>query len=295
MPTLPTPTSSNVDLTPALREAIAGTILDCLVIAEAAFPDLASGQGAQADKAAIRENSMEGMELAGRLTLHRIALGVGKITWSSGRDYLRAAAHDLTRHDPDAAWSTTSLVRSALEAEAGFGYLFKAESNVQKRLGRTASMLLTDARYVSQQARALGEPTISKIDSSAHGLDRICSHAGVRVLEDGERSKQQIEVGGARVSHELVIANVISGFWPKEAVHPYTLLSGAAHSRPWMLASGVSRGPTAINVLIVSGLVLSTWLDLAGTYAGVDLTAEMDQVSGYIAGTATEALNGVHS
>jgi len=295
MSTQPEPTSAGIVLTPALKQAVAGTILDCLKIAEDAFPDLAVGAGALADEAAIRKAAEKGTQLFGRLALHRITLGIGELTWNSGRDYLRAAAHDLTRSDPDAVWSTTALVRSALEAEAGFGYLFKAEKNIHKRLGRTASMLLTDAHYVGQQANALGEPTISEISRLRSGLDRICDHAGVRVVEDSAKGKGEIEVAGAKVGHELVLANVITAFWPKDAGHPYTRLSGAAHSRPWMLASGISSGPTTIDVLIVSGLILSTWLGLAGAYAGVDLMREMEQISGYVAGTIIEARNGLYS
>ncbi|MEV6209818.1 hypothetical protein [Kitasatospora sp. NPDC051914] len=294
MPTQPEPTSADIALTPMLKHAAAETVLDCLKIAEDAFPDLATGAGALADATAIRKAATKNTELSGRLALHRIALGMGELTWNSGRDYLRAAAHDLTRHDPDPVWSTTSLVRSALEAEAGFAYLFQTEKDVRKRLGRTASVLLTDAHYAGQLAKTLGEPAIGSNGRYQRGLDRICDHAGAQVVEDPEKKERKIELAGAKVS-EMVIANVITGFWPKDAGHPYTRLSGASHSRPWVLASGIAGGPTVVDVLIVSGLVLSTWLRLAGNYAGVDLTHEMEQISGYVAGTITEALAGDYS
>lgn len=257
-------TSGDIALTESLQEAISQTILDCLSVAEQAFPDLGTGAGARTEAEAIREVS-EGAERWGRLTLHRLSIGIGNLVWNSGRDYFRAVAHDVLRRAPLPIWSTTSLVRSALEAEANFAYLYKRESNVSKRIGRTAAILLNDEPYVGKVAKQAGGGAVAEVGATVAGLRRICEHAGVEVIKNPKTKKQDVHVDGARVGYELIFANVIREFWPEEAGHPYDLLSGAAHSRPWMLSTGDMSGPTAINVLIVSGLVMSTWLELAGS------------------------------
>jgi hypothetical protein len=287
-------TSANIVLTAALQQAASQTILECLNIAESAFPGLADGTGSAHDIEVIRQEAT-GVRRYGRLALHRLALGMGSLTWNSGRDYLRAVAHDLIRSNPPSAWSTTSLVRGALEAEAGFAYLFRPEPKRNKRLARTAAMLLTDAQYVSQQAKSLGETTVVETRRTRRGLERICSHAGAQVITDEKNSERRVALDGVSVGYEMNIAETIRTFWPPNAGHPYTLLSGASHSRPWILSASHLTGPTVINVLITSGLVMSTWLELAGQYVGVELTDHSHNISGLVAGTLTQALDGKYA
>ncbi|MCX5140096.1 MULTISPECIES: hypothetical protein [unclassified Streptomyces] len=267
-------TSAGLVLTPELQREISKALIDCIAIAEQAFPCLESSAGAATDRQSIRAGS-QGQELWGRLALLRLGTWCGGQAWASVLDYLRAAAHDVRRTDPVPSWSTTALIRSALEAEATFAYLFKREPAL-KRAARAAAVLLGDVPYVEKVAKQAGEVQ-AEAERAIRGLRRIVEHAGIQSTID-KNNKAELRIGTMKVSAELGFANMVSGFWPKEIGSPYDILSGASHSRPWVLSAGGQNGPAALNSLVTGSQILQTWLTLADAYTGTDLTSAAQQI-----------------
>ncbi|MGC5400574.1 hypothetical protein ACPXCP_33115 [Streptomyces sp. DT20] len=267
-------TSAGLMLTPELQQEISRALLDCIGIAEQAFPCLVSSAGAAADQEAIRKTA-NGRKLWARLALLRLGIWCGGLAWASALDYLRAAAHDVLRTGPVPFWSTTALIRSALEAEATFVYLFKKEAPL-KHVARTAAVLLNDTPYVEKAAKQAGDAR-QEAEQLVSGLERVIERAEIQ-LATGKNGKAEVWIDGMKVTADLSFANMISSFWPTELGSPYDILSGASHSRPWVLSAAQETGPAALNSLVTGSQILQTWLSVVGDYAGVDLTGAAQQI-----------------
>lgn len=273
------PTSAHVPATPELMAACSEAVA---FFTETAMGVFATGfsLGTGADEAVIRATS-KGLERARRLTVHRIGTGAAQLAWKNGLDHLAAVAADLQR-DPFPVWSSTTLVRAALEAEATFIYLLVPKSEVYLRLARIAGLELTDAEHRIKLAKDLGPEFETAAQKRREKLLKIYRQAGIETVPGRKPSIiAGMRVERAQAPMDISFTDEVRKFWPTELPGPYRMLSGAAHSRNWVLGSWdefKATGATALHVMQTAGQIVETWLERWEEYAEVSTSEEREQV-----------------
>lgn len=267
---------------PATRELMTACAQAVAFSAATAADVFATGfdPGTDADQAVIRAGS-KGLERARRLTVHRIGAGTARLAWKNGLDHLAAVAADLQR-DPFPVWSSTTLVRAALEAEATFVYLLTPRSEVHLRLARMAGLELTDADYRLKLAKELGPAVAVTAQKRRERLLKIYRQAGIELVYGKKASiLAGMRVDGVQAPMDISFTEQVGKFWPTELPGPYRVLSGAAHSRNWVLGSWdefAATGATTLHVMQMVGQIVETWLGQWTEYTGVSTSGEREQV-----------------
>lgn len=273
------PTSAHVPATPELMAGCSQAVAFATETASGVFA-AELGPGIAADEADIKATS-RGLERARRLTVHRIGVGGARLALKNGLDHLAAVAADL-RREPFPVWSSTTLVRAALEAEATFSYLLVPRSAVHLRLARTAGLELTDAEHRIKLAKDLGPEFEAGARKRREKLVKLYRQAGIEMVTGRKSSAiAGMRVEGEQAPTDISFTDEVRKFWPAELPVPYRVLSGAAHSRNWVLGSWdefAATGATALHVMQVSGQIVETWLALWEEYTGVSTSGEREQV-----------------
>ncbi|HEV2345155.1 MAG TPA: hypothetical protein VGS97_13745 [Actinocrinis sp.] len=272
------PTSAHVPATAELMKACAEAVRFFAEMAAGVFVT-EFGPGVTADEAVIKAAS-KGLERARRLTVHRIGVGGARLAWKNGLDHLAAVAGDL-RRDPFPVWSSTTLVRAALEAEAMFAYVLVPKTEVHLRLARIAGLELTDSEHRIKLAKDLGSEFEAGAQKRREKLMKIYRQAGIETVPGKKSAIAGIQVEGAQAAMDISFTDEVRKFWPAELPGPYRALSGAAHSRNWVLGSWdefAATGATALHVMQMAGQIVETWLTLWEEYTGVSTSREREQV-----------------
>lgn len=163
-----------------------------------------------------------------------------------------------------------------------FAYLLVPRSEVYLRLARTAGLQLTDAEHRIKLGKDLGPQFEAAARRRREKLLKLYKQAGIETVPGKKpNSISAMRVEGAKAPSDITFSDAIRMFWPPDLPGPYRMLSGAAHSRHWVLGSWdefAATGATALNVMQTAAKIVETWLTLWEEYTGVSTGEEREQV-----------------
>ncbi|MEV4888208.1 hypothetical protein AB0K48_02300 [Nonomuraea sp. NPDC055795] len=181
-----------------------------------------------------------------RQALHSLALDGGNLAWLNAVDHIRALEHDILMQPPP-VWSPLSLARAALEGCALTHYLWEGSIGLPLRLARVTSLRVREAQYEAKASAVTWPEGQAAAQARLAEAEQLASAAGAIVEKKTQRSKKVIKgyrVDGAYAPLDFTISERINAFMPSW-VPPssYSLLSGAAHSRPWVINRARTEQP----------------------------------------------------
>ncbi|MEV6681386.1 hypothetical protein AB0N09_31620 [Streptomyces erythrochromogenes] len=282
-PLSPPPTVANIQITAELMAKSAHALCVALGHAEAMLGQGLDGVGRQQDIAAIKAGA-QGPQQAVRLTLYEMAYEAALLAQKSALDHLRSLSADLIR-EPGPALSHLTLVRAALEAGGLFGYLTERGVDVRLLLARIAGVKLADAinaRNLAETHKDRDPGILASQERLMQSFESTLTRAGVIHKFDKKRRKVvATEVEGHATKGDIYIGQAALAFLGSEHAGAYNLLSGGAHSRPWMLGANESAAPAAGSVIYALSLTLAlitAWLERWAAYTGNDATPTIKRV-----------------
>lgn len=264
---------ANVQVTPELMAQSARAVGVALTHAEDLLGEGLDGTGRRQDIAAIKANA-QGQQRAARLRLYEMGCEAARLAQNSALDHLRSLPADLAR-EPGPTLSHLTLVRVALEAGGMFGYVTERGVDVKLLLARIAGIKIADNTTALTFAESHGDrpDLVAGQQVAVDSFAALLAQAGVthklnkwgKVIEtelDGHKTKGDISIGKAAVD-----------FLGTGGPDPYKLLSGGAHSRPWLLGTNETTLPQAGSVIYALSItmeLLLSWLERWAAYTGSD-------------------------
>lgn len=225
---------------------------------------------------------------AARGSLHGMLLDIAGMSWDTALDHVRALEHDIVRK-PSPVWSPLVMARAVLESCLLFDYLFEPSISCPLRLARCAGLWRKDTDHTTNLAKVLGE------EEQAAELDVYVTKALDECNIVARRSASE-KITGYVVDGEVSnldynITERARNSLPDWIPMPYGLLSGAAHSRPWMTDRArrqgneedglVGEAATVMTALMVSMASLEMGVKSWQGYFGLDLAADLAEMDQY--------------
>jgi hypothetical protein len=223
-----------------------------------------------------------------RGSLHGMLLDIAGMSYDTALDHVRALEQDILRKPPP-VWSPLVLARAVLESCLFFEYLFEPSIPGALRLARCAGLWRKDTDHSANLAKVLGP----EHEADAAELDIYVTQAldecdlTVRRSANGRITGYILD--GEVSSLDYNITERARNSLPSWLPMPYGLLSGAAHSRPWMtdrarvvakdsgLVGEAATVMTAVMVAMASlEMCLKTWQGYFGFELNTKL-AELDE------------------
>jgi hypothetical protein len=182
--------------------------------------------------------------------------------WQNALDLVQALAHDVTR-TPTPVWSPLTLARSAMEACLLAHYLLDPSISASKRLARLAGVWHTDAEYQRKTSAAWGESIPPDKMMSGH-TRTVLAECQITEKLNRHGGLCGFTVDGEDASLDMNITEEAARALPDWMPEPYRLTSGAAHSRPWViarateLAKGTDRAFVGEAATLVTAVMVVT-------------------------------------
>lgn len=170
-----------------------------------------------------------------RKRLLGMALEAAGLTSSNAQDHLRALAHDAARQ-PAPVWTPLTLARVVLEAMLLGCYLLDPSITLELRLARVAALDITEAEHQIKAAKTFPAPVPAVEKHLEKALQR-CAKAGAQVHRNAKGKIVGVSVDGHRAPMDINLTEATTHYLRPGLPSTYRLTSGAAHSRPWMIAS----------------------------------------------------------
>ena len=197
---------------------------------------------------------------------------------NSGIDYLRAATNAALATGSDVRWSSFALTRSLIEASAECYWLVDPELDLDTRLRRTNQILVRGCHEILRMVPD-GQDSGRRFMSVDPAVRATCLDVGEAALqwaiEQGwkcnsgksiTRNRWIAEIPG----HKEAVALAGQGepaYW-KDV---YSVLSGATHSRPFLMAFAISEEPEVLfkRALTVLDIGLSVYTKTLHAYSSL--------------------------
>ncbi|MBA2897751.1 hypothetical protein [Nonomuraea soli] len=215
-----------------------------------------------------------------RRALVMLSFDAANLSWETGMEHLDALRHNMLKKPPP-VWSCLTLARAAVEAFAFSHYHLDPTIGLPQRLARTSGTWVMEYRNQASSAARAENLTQAGYDARVQAatqqgeLDPVLP-AGARRHTD--KGKKGYLVDGAFAPRDPKISSLISSFLPKWLPRDgtYSLLSGAAHARPWLLKQAQPHGHSGWEgeaamlvtaVIVVAGgmsAALSAWCGYCG-------------------------------
>ncbi|MEV0992739.1 hypothetical protein [Streptomyces sp. NPDC049949] len=282
-PQLPPPTVANIQVTPELMQKLARALRVALGHAEGLLEQGLDGVGRTQDIAAIKAGA-HGQQRAMRLWLYDMGYEAARLAQNSALDHLCALQADLTR-EPGPVLSHLTLVRVALEAGGMFGYLTERGVDVRLLLARIAGVKIADnvnARNLAATHKDRDPSILAGQERTILSFESTLAQAGVtRRLAKNGWMVIETELEGHKTKGDIAIANAAMDFLGEGHPGAYNLLSGGAHSRPWLLGTNETTTPDAGSVIYALSItvgLLTAWLGWWGAYTGNDVGPAVKRV-----------------
>ncbi|MDX3233226.1 hypothetical protein [Streptomyces sp. ME19-01-6] len=224
-----------------------------------------------------------------RGSLHGMLLEIAGLSWDTALDHVRALEHDIVRKPPP-VWSPLVAARAVLESCLFLEYLIDPSISCALRLARCAGLWRKDTEHTAKLARVLGpEREVEAVDLDAY-VTQSLADANVVQRHNAKGKLVGYEVDGESAGLDYNITERVASALPSWLPTPYGLLSGAAHSRPWMtnrarnLAAGsddrlVGEAATVMTALMVVMASLEMSLVAWQGYFGFDLTEPLAKLA----------------
>lgn len=282
-PQLPPPTVANIQVTPELMAKLARALRLALGHAEGLLGQGLDGVGRTQDIAAIKAGA-QGSRREARLWLYDLGYEAARLAQSSALDHLWSLPADLTR-EPGPVLSHLTLVRVALEAGGLFGYLTERGVDVRLLLARVAGVKIADnlnARNLAATHEGRDPSILAGQERTIQSFSSTLAEAGVKERFDKNRRKViETELEGHKTKGDISIGQAAMTFLGEGHAGAYNLLSGGAHSRPWLLRTNEITTPEAGSVIFALSTalgLLTAWLERWGAYTGNDATPTIKKV-----------------
>lgn len=193
-----------------------------------------------------------------RRSLLAMLVGVANDPWQNALDLVRAIANDMMRTPPP-VWSSLTLARAVMEACLLTHYLLDDSISVSKRLARLAGVWHTDAEYQRKTAAAWHKDVPADVMMSGY------ARAALAECQITEKINKHGAVCGFIVGSEsapldMNITEQAAKALPDWMPEPYRLASGAAHSRPWVIARGTALAEGTGQPFVGEAATLATAL-----------------------------------
>ncbi|MFE9253923.1 hypothetical protein [Streptomyces sp. NPDC006879] len=294
-PQPPLPKASDVQLTPRLLERAAHSIGLALDHADKLLGRGLDGRGKEQDIAAIKDGA-SGPTRDARLRLYELLHETAELAQSSALDHLRALPADLTR-DPRPTFSHLTLARVAMEAGGMFAYLTDRDVDVRELIARVAGIQMADVDTALRFAESHTErpDLVAAMQETEQELLALFQAAGVTHRRNKRGQLSETELDGHKTSGDMAIGKAARAFLGHDAHDPYNLLSGGAHSRPWLLRTGRETPPDGGSVLYLlwfTKALLTAWLERWAAYTGAELDPPIAKVVQGITITIQRAAEG---
>ncbi|MDX3592213.1 hypothetical protein PV749_13925 [Streptomyces sp. ID03-2B] len=223
-----------------------------------------------------------------RGSLHAMLLEIAGLSFDTAVDNVKALEHDIVRNPPP-VWSPLVLARAVLESCLFFDYLFDPSISGALRLARCAGLWHKDTDHSSNLAKILEQ------DEEAEDL-RAYVRKALAECNIVARTSTSGKITGYIVDGEVsnldfVITERAKSSLPSWLPMPYGLLSGAAHSRPWMTnrartmskdGSGlVGEAATVMTAIMVAMASMEMCLRIFQGYFGYELDAALAELEEY--------------
>lgn len=198
-------------------------------------PDTRKQSVIQREIAELEE--LKGPTRDARLALHSLSVDAATLTWQNAIDHIRALEHDILMQPPP-VWSPLALARVVLEGCTFTHYLVEPTVSTAIRLARSASLLATESQHQLKAAAEFGPDEQVAARAKWADAEALLQAAGVveRLSAVGKRTGYSVDGATAPMDHN--VTDRVKSFMPSWAQGPYRLLSGAAHSRIWMINRG---------------------------------------------------------
>ncbi|WP_457492440.1 hypothetical protein [Streptomyces sp. P5_D11] len=220
-----------------------------------------------------------------RGSLHGMLLDIAGMSWDTALDHVRALEHDIVRK-PSPVWSPLVMARAVLESCLLFDYLFEPSISGELRLARCAGLWRKDTDHTTNLAKILEqEEEAAKLDAYVTQALDDCN-AVVRKSAKGKTTGYVVDGEDSNLDYN--ITDQARDRLPEWLPMPYGLLSGAAHSRPWMTDRARARGnegdglvgeaATVMTALMVAMASLEMGVKSWQGYFGLDLDAALAEM-----------------
>ncbi|MFF4455004.1 hypothetical protein [Streptomyces goshikiensis] len=274
---------ANIQVTPELMAKSASALRLALGYAESMLGQGLDGVGRTQDLAAIKAGA-HGERRAMRLWLYDMACDTARLAQNSALDHLRSLPADLTR-EPGPVLSHLTLVRVALEAGGMFGYVTERGVDVRLLLARIAGVKIADnlnARNLAATHEGRDPNILAGQERAIRSFESTLAKAGVthRLHPQGWKVTET-ELEGHKTKGDIGIGKAAMAFLGEGHPGAYNLLSGGAHSRPWLLGTNETTTPDAGSVIYALSItvgLLTAWLDRWGAYTGNDVGPTVKKV-----------------
>ncbi|MGW6848977.1 hypothetical protein ACWGCK_09475 [Streptomyces virginiae] len=283
-----------MQLTPRLFERSSDAITRAVDRAEQVLDQGLKGRGRLLDIAAIKDGA-SGRKKDARLWVYELLLESAELARGNAFDHLRALPADLAR-DPRPALSHFTLVRAAMEAGGMFGYLTERDVDVHELLARIAGLRIADVDSALRFAEShSGSPgLVAEVRKTEGELLDLFAAGGITHRRDRRGKLLETEVGGHTADGDMKIAKAARAFLDHDGHDPYNLVSGSAHSRPWVLgpAKDSSPGGAVLYLLWFTDALLTAWLNRWSAFTGVEPDPSIAKVTQSIRFTIARAAAG---
>lgn len=270
-----------VPITGKFALAAAGVLKVYRERVENGFPETAPPAGSpfMTDIAAM--TAMAEPEATARLSLHSMLIDIVGLSFETALDHVRALEHDIVR-DPAPVWSPLVSARAVLESCLFLEYLIDPSISCSLRLARCAGLWRKDTDHAANAARVFGPEQQAEAAKFDAYVTQALADAKAMERHNTKGKLVGYTVDGETANLDFVITERARIALPTWIPMPYGLLSGAAHSRPWMTdrarktgahtGSGlVGEAATVMTALMVAMASLEMSLKAWQGYFGLDL------------------------
>ncbi|MEU5218493.1 hypothetical protein AB0G79_20160 [Streptomyces sp. NPDC020807] len=223
-----------------------------------------------------------------RGSLHAMLVEIAGMSFDTAIDHMRALEHDIVRKPPP-VWSTLVMARAVLESALLVDYLFDPSISGALRLARCAGLWRKDTDHRTNLAKVLErEDEVTEVDAYVTKALDECNI----VARHNAKGKLTGYSADSEVSPlDYNITERAKGRLPSWMPMPYGLLSGAAHSRPWMTnrarvvaedGSGlVGEAATVMTAVMVAMASMEMCLRALQGYFGYALDTALAELDDY--------------
>ncbi len=197
---------------------------------------------------------------------------------NSGVEYLKAATNAALNTGPDARWSSLALTRSLIEASAACYWLVEPGLDLDTRLRRTNQMLVRGCHEIlnvlpddqgSYRRFMTVDPAVRETCLEVRDTALQWAIAQGWKCQNGKsinRSRWISEIPGHKEA--VVLAGQGEPVYWKDV---YSVLSGATHSQPFLMAFSISEEPEVLlkRALTVLDIGLSVYMKTLHAYSSL--------------------------
>ncbi|MFK0223939.1 hypothetical protein ACIQWN_37900 [Streptomyces vinaceus] len=276
-----------VPITGKFAEAAAGDLKSYRKRAENGFP---GGPPAATSPFMTDIETMRAMaesEATARMSLHSMLIDIVGLSFDTALDHVRALEHDIVR-DPAPVWSPLVSARAVLESCLFLEYLIDPSISCGLRLARCAGLWRKDTDHATKAARVFGPEQQAGAANMDTYVTRALKDAKVLECHNAKGTLVGYKVDGAAASLDFSITERARTALPAWIPMPYGLLSGAAHSRPWMTDRARKTGMNAGSGLVGEAATVMTALMVAMASLEMSLKAWQGYFGCDLAETLTE-------